>query len=145
MGNAARLTAVADVPPESERHLVSVSGTALWLPELTPTDVRRIGVSLLLQAEDRAPAPIDVGMLPYGWTRIAMVVPSLDEADAIDLALNMRRQGRSYQKIADALNALGLTTRSGGPWHGKAVLRLVQAHPYEERERWTVPTVHRSQ
>lgn len=143
MSSLAALPIPEEAPGPQAPALVFVPGSGSWLPELTPTDARRLAVSLLGQAEEVSPSPLDVGVLPYGWTRISLIVPSLELAAVVDLARDLRAQGMSYPRIARELKARGLKTQTGGDWHQKAVQRLLKAWPAETRKRWTVPTVHR--
>jgi DNA invertase Pin-like site-specific DNA recombinase len=39
----------------------------------------------------------------------------------------LRAEGKSYQAVADALNAEGLTSKRGGTWHSQTVRRVVKA------------------
>lgn len=45
-------------------------------------------------------------------------------AETMRLIRSLRRQGQSWQKIADALTAEGVTTSQGGQWHASTVRRL---------------------
>ncbi len=143
MSNAAAL-AIPEDPSETEpEETKSVQGVVSWLPAMTPTDARRLAVALLLEAEEVSPSPPDVGQLPYGWSRLSLVVPTLEAAPVVDLVKSLRRDGMGRGHIAEELNGRGQTTQTGGRWHRTAVLRLERAWPEEQRRRWTVPTAHR--
>lgn len=45
-------------------------------------------------------------------------------AETMRLIRSLRRQDQSWQKIADALTAEGVTTSQGGRWHASTVRRL---------------------
>lgn len=45
-------------------------------------------------------------------------------AETMRIIRSLRRQGQSWQKIADALTAEGVTTSQGGRWHASTVRRL---------------------
>lgn len=143
MSNAVVLATDEGPQEPHERHLVSVPGTGWQLPEMTPTDARRLAVALLQQAEEEAPSPPDVGQLPYGWMRLSVIVPSPDMAPVIEKVQELKRAGLGKLRISNELNARGLKTQTGGNWHPNGVMRLLRSWPQEARKRWTVPTVHR--
>lgn len=144
MSNAAVETPTGDLPEPQPRHLVSVPVSGWRLPEMTVTDARRLAVALLLEAERIDPAPRDHGRLPYGWTRLSLIVPELETAPVVDLVKDLKRNGLGRARISQELNARELTTQTGGPWHPPAVARLLAVWPLDEtRKRWTVPTVQR--
>lgn len=51
------------------------------------------------------------------------------EKDVITRMLQMRAQGRAFDRIASHLNAEGAQSRSGKPWHGRVVNRILKAEP----------------
>ena len=51
--------------------------------------------------------------------------------DAMDIAFNLRREGRSYQYIADRLNEAGLTNSVGGVWRADMVYRRMKVREVE--------------
>jgi hypothetical protein len=131
------------LPDTKGPTLVSPAGTGWQLPEMTPEAARLLAVALLEEAEAQCPAPVDTGLLPFGWKRLSLVVPDVDQAPVVELVRQMRREGAGRGKVAQELNARGLTTQTGGRWHANAVARLERAWSMESRRRWTVPTVHR--
>lgn len=143
MSNAAVL-ATPDEPTETEaEETKTVQGIVSWLPAMTPADARRLAVALLLEAEEISPAPKDVGPLPFGWRRLSLIVPTLEDAPVVELVRSLKREGLGRGRIADELNSRGLTTQTGGPWHRTAIARLERIWPEEQRRRWSVPTAHR--
>lgn len=72
------------------------------------------------------------GSAPYGFTiagsgREAKLVPDREEQDIIAFARDIRAT-RGYTKpyrVAKVLNAHGITTRLGKPWHRMQVVRLL--------------------
>ena len=44
------------------------------------------------------------------------LIPNPTEQEAIGLMQQLRSEGRSFQKIADELNARGIPTKEGGKW-----------------------------
>ena len=49
------------------------------------------------------------------------------EREIIDRMLQMRGQGAGFDRIASHLNADGARSRSGKPWHGRVVNRILKA------------------
>lgn len=70
-----------------------------------------------------------VGAVPYGY-RLAADGATLeadpDEARAVALIIDLRRQGLSLRKISDRLREIGLMSRRGD-WHPTQVTRILQA------------------
>lgn len=65
------------------------------------------------------------GKKPYGHTP--------DEQNAILAILALRKEGKSYVKIAEQLNAEGqIKTRSGGTWHATQIQRIVERKAQNE-------------
>ena len=56
---------------------------------------------------------------PYGY-RLTMEIDPGEQA-ALDTMRQLRSEGFSYQKIADALIKMGLRTRRGNLWSPRAV------------------------
>jgi hypothetical protein len=67
--------------------------------------------------------------VPYGY-RLAADGATLeadpDEARAVALIIDLRRQGLSLRKISDRLREIGLMSRRGD-WHPTQVTRILQA------------------
>ena len=51
------------------------------------------------------------------------------EKEIIARMLQMRAQGAGFDRIANHLNAEGARSRSGKPWHGRVVNRILKAEP----------------
>lgn len=70
------------------------------------------------------------GQVPYGWALDAdgvNLVPHAGEQLVILAAQELRAQGYSLRKVADALAERGLSPRSGGRWYATSVKRLLSA------------------
>lgn len=73
------------------------------------------------------------GQPPYGYTvqgsgREAKLIPDREEQDVIAFARDIRAT-RGYSKpyrVTKVLNAFGVTTRLGKPWHRMQVVRLLE-------------------
>lgn len=64
---------------------------------------------------------------PYGYQQHGnKLVPDQHEQDALVLMRSMREAGKSFQEVADALNARGITTKSGGAWDRVRVFRIMK-------------------
>lgn len=53
--------------------------------------------------------------------------PVQSEQEIIGIIRRHRRSGKSFQKIADYLNAQGIKTKRGNEWQGTQVMRVLQA------------------
>jgi len=65
-----------------------------------------------------------VGQIPFGFVLDNDGVHLLEapkEQDLIQCIVDMRGEGRSYRRIADALNAQPVTPKSGGMWYASTV------------------------
>jgi hypothetical protein len=51
------------------------------------------------------------------------------EKDVINRMLQLRAQGSGFDRIAHHLNTEGAQSRSGKPWHGRVVNRILKAEP----------------
>jgi DNA invertase Pin-like site-specific DNA recombinase len=58
------------------------------------------------------------GKKPYGHTA--------EEQQAVEIILGLRKEGLSFVKIAERLNADGIKSRSGKRWHPTQVQRVIQ-------------------
>lgn len=66
---------------------------------------------------------ISVASIEANWDAIALYSPDIDEA--VELIDRRRREGRSYQQIADELTERGLRTpKEVGPWHRNVARRI---------------------
>ena len=73
-----------------------------------------------------------VGQIPFGKQlskdRITLV-DNEQEMKVIKLVMWLRRQGMSYQKIADYLTIRGLKNKSGNvKWNGTQIFRIIKNH-----------------
>lgn len=67
------------------------------------------------------------GAIPYGQTiEDGKLVPCAEEQNALSKMKRLRKQGLSFQKIADTLNATNIPTRHGRPWTRVWVDRLMR-------------------
>lgn len=59
-----------------------------------------------------------------GRTRVCRTV--MENKKSSDLALILKKDGKTYRYIADVLNRCGYRTRTGGKWHQSAVYNMLQ-------------------
>lgn len=70
------------------------------------------------------------GPTAYGW-RVGpegKVIEDMDEKHTLVFVLHHRKDGRSFQKIANMLNAMGIKTRHGREWKGHNVKKMVSTY-----------------
>ncbi len=51
------------------------------------------------------------------------------EKDVVNRMVQLRAQGAGFDRIANHLNTEGAQSRSGKPWHGRVVNRILKAEP----------------
>jgi DNA invertase Pin-like site-specific DNA recombinase len=68
------------------------------------------------------------GYIPFGFDADAQgrLVPNAAEQAAIQTILQLRADGYSFQRIANALNADGILTKQGRPWSKAGVFKVYQ-------------------
>ena len=67
------------------------------------------------------------GAVPYGFRREGEdLVPVPEELEVIRLMLHLRKQGLSYQEIANELCARGIPTKNGGRWQKAGVYKILK-------------------
>lgn len=54
------------------------------------------------------------------------LIPVDSEQETITLMIHLREQGSSFNSIADKLNSMGISCRSGKQWHSEQVRRVIQ-------------------
>lgn len=63
----------------------------------------------------------------YGYeNQNGQLIPVESEQETITLMIHLRDQGHSFKAIADKLNSLGISCRSGKEWHSEQVRRVIQ-------------------
>ena len=68
-----------------------------------------------------------VGAVPFGFDLVeGQLVPNGEEMGTARVILGLRRQGKSYQRIAERLNAKGMAAKGGGRWYPKTVRGVVR-------------------
>jgi site-specific DNA recombinase len=68
-----------------------------------------------------------VGAVPFGFDlKGGQLVPNGEEMGTARVIMGLRRQGKSYQRIAERLNAKGMAAKGGGRWYPKTVRGVVR-------------------
>lgn len=68
------------------------------------------------------------GEIPYGYDALdASLVENPAEQEVIARMKRLRKQGLSFQRVADNLNADGIPTKKGCTWKAMQISRVVQA------------------
>lgn len=133
------LTLVEDVLQPKDKALVLLD---LNVDTSTPTgkmiltmmaavaELERATINERCQGGRRAKAA--AGGYAYGSPRFGLkaidgeLVPVESEQEAISVIRRHRRSGKSFQKIADYLNAQGIQTKRGKQWNAMQVHRIVK-------------------
>ena len=64
---------------------------------------------------------------PYGYQKRGnKLVASQEEQDALKLMRSLKDAGKSFRQVADALNDMGITTKSGGLWDRVRVFKAMK-------------------
>lgn len=68
------------------------------------------------------------GEIPYGYDALdASLVENSQEQEVIARMKRLRKQGLSFQRVADTLNAGGIPTKKGCTWKAMQVSRAIKA------------------
>jgi site-specific DNA recombinase len=66
-----------------------------------------------------------VGAVPFGYTCVdGQLLPDEGEQAVLNRIRSLRRDGYSYEGIAERLNLDGVVAKNGGRWHGKTVFYI---------------------
>jgi site-specific DNA recombinase len=80
-----------------------------------------------------------VGGVPYGFDLSeGQLEPNVEEIKTVKRVLAMKRQGKSYQKIAARLNADGVVSKNGGKWHPKTVMGVLRHLQSLPGDHWVI-------
>lgn len=75
------------------------------------------------------------GSVPFGFDAAnGRLIPNGDEQGTLKRIKELRQKGRSYQEIANALNATRCTTKQGKAWQWHSVNRVLQTAKRREVE-----------
>lgn len=65
---------------------------------------------------------------PFGYSKDGnKLVASQWEQSALKLMRSLKEAGKSFQQVADALNAKGITTKNGGAWDRTRVFKIMKS------------------
>ena len=67
------------------------------------------------------------GKVPYGFEAVdGMLIQNQEEQNILRRIRRLRADGMSYQKVADALNGMGVSAKQGGQWDRVRVFKIMQ-------------------